>query len=54
MSLIYAREIIWNDIIHHVKEIWNHMLVMAKEKIIVRDLKIGICSNNNNHEKVQS
>lgn len=32
MSLIQAREIIWNDIIQHVNEIWDHMFVHGRGK----------------------
>ena len=32
MSLIQAREIIWNDIIQQVKAIWDHMIFKEKDK----------------------
>lgn len=51
MSLIHAREIIWNDIVQWVKEIWNHMLVMEEKKIVVRDLEIAIASNKYKSKK---
>lgn len=44
MSLIHAREIIWNDIIQQVKVIWDYMLIMVEEKTIVRNLEVIIVS----------
>ena len=39
MSLIQAREIIWNDIIEVVKNVWVLLIIVGEEKSIVRDLE---------------
>lgn len=51
MSLIHAREIIWNDIIQQAKAIQNHMLVMEEKKMVARDLEIAIASNKYKSKK---
>jgi len=39
MSLIQAKEIIWNNIIHTVQNIREFMSIVAEEKTIFRDLE---------------
>ena len=39
MSHIQAREILWNDIIDIVENIWEFLVIMEEEKIIVRDME---------------
>jgi len=48
MFLIQVREIIWNDVIQKVKEVWDHMIFMDEEKLMVRDLESIILTNKDN------
>ena len=34
MSLVQAREILWNDIITIVKKIWEFLLIVEEKKIV--------------------
>ena len=45
MSLIQAREIIWNDIINTMNNVCEFMSIVAEEKAIVRNLESIITTN---------
>lgn len=48
MSLLEVREIIWNDIINKVKNVWEFMSIVEEEKSIVRDLESIITTSKQN------
>lgn len=50
MSLIQDREIIWNHIIHTMRNILEFLLIVAEENVIIRDME-GIISSSK--QKIQ-
>lgn len=45
MFLNQARGIIWGDIIQHIRFVWDHMVVIAKEKSMIKASKFIIHIN---------
>lgn len=45
MSLIQAREILWNDIIHTVTKILESLFIVEEENIIIKYLESFITTN---------
>ena len=45
MSLIRAREIIWNDNNDGFKNIWDLLIIVGEENSIVRDMENVIVAN---------
>lgn len=39
MSLIQAMEILWDEIIEIIKNIWEFLVIMSDEKALVRDME---------------
>jgi len=45
MSLIQAREIIWDEVIEVIKGIWEFLLIIFEEKTVVRDMEEVVIKN---------
>jgi len=51
MSLIQGRQLIWDEIISEVKNIWEHMTLVAEQKIAIKDLQFSILSTKEEEGK---
>ena len=46
MSLIQAKDIVWNEIIEVMKTIWESLIIVSEEKSIIRDLQELVLADN--------
>jgi len=47
MSLVEARQLIWDEIIFEMKKIWESMNLVAEQKLVVRSIEFFNLSSKN-------